>query len=310
MVSKPTRRTLGGGTNKGQTVTVIEAPTRYNQRRKAIITFWVTLLVTALLGGTVASHYLHPILGILVGIAAGVFVGAFFAALVIIWPIVRIIWWWLPEILLGGFLVYGWTWLMLSTPLWLSLAVVAGVAGGIAVVRAARLAVMSAYWCLAVRHRLRLCFAAFVANNRQGTLPMILFARPTPAGERVWIWLRPGLSLHDLEQPGQLQKLAVGCWANEVRVMPSGRKYAALLRLDVIRREPLGDTVLSNLPDLVPDDMPANAPTSPAVPPLGVNLVDVPVSPRRSPDNKETRPRRARQPEAPSSNGIDPSDYA
>jgi hypothetical protein len=83
--------------------------------------------------------------------------------------------------------------------------------------------------------------------------------------------------------------------------------------VDVTRREPLAATIVSPLPDYVPDDMPATAPVSPALPPTGVNLADVPAAPRRkrSPDDNstESRPRRARNPEPPSSD-FDPSDYA
>ncbi|MEU4623086.1 hypothetical protein AB0G04_24325 [Actinoplanes sp. NPDC023801] len=298
-----------GGNGKGQSVTVVEAPVLQSQRRKALITFWVTLAVTGLLGGTVASHYMHPILGILTGLAAGFFLGILLGFLVLVWPIIRMVWWWLPEILISAVLVYGWVLLMTSTPLWVSLVVVVALAAS-ALARVVRFAVMSVFWCLAVRHRLRMCFAAFIAKNRQGTLPFILLARPTPAGERVWVWLRPGLALHDLEQEGQLQRLAVGCWANEVRVIRASRKHAALIRLDITRRDTLADTVLSGLPDFVPEDMPANAPTSPAVPPVGVNLNDVPVRPRRSPDTNESRSRRGRQPEPSPSDDFDPNDYA
>lgn len=308
-MQKSSRRKVLGGNGKGQSVTVVEAPVLHNQRRKALITFWVTLVVTGLLGGTVASHYMHPILGILVGLSAGFFLGILFGFLVLAWPIFRMVWWWLPEILLAAFLIYGWVWLMTSTPLWVSLAIVVAIAA-CALARVIRFGVLAVFWCLAVRHRLRMCFAAFLAKNRQGTLPFILLARPTPAGERAWVWLRPGLALHDLEQEGQLQRLAVACWANEVRVIRASRKYAALIRLDITRRDTLADTVLSNLPDHVPDDMPATAPVSPAVPPVGVNLHDVPVRPRRSPDTNESRSRRARQPETSPPDDIDPNDYA
>ncbi len=311
-MSKSTRRSLFGSNNKGQAVTVIEAPVARSQRRKAIIAFWVTAVITALLGGTVAAHYLHPILGGLLGIVLGVVLGGLVAAFILIWPVLRIIWHWLPEILIGSFLVYGWTWLMFATPVWASLLILAAIIGAPAAYSKTRRAVLSAFWCLTVRHRLRMCFAAFIATNRHGTLPFILPARPTPAGERVWVWLRPGLSLNDLEQPGQIQKLAVACWANEARVTRASRKYAALIRIDITRREPLANTVLSRLPEQVPADMPATAPQTPATPPTGLSLneVDVPAPrPKRSPDTNESRPRRPRQPETPSSD-FDPSDYA
>ena len=57
-------------------------------------------------------------------------------------------------------------------------------------------------WVALVRHRLRLCFTRIVRGSggvRPGSLPLILCARPTPAGERVWLWLRPGLALEDLD---------------------------------------------------------------------------------------------------------------
>ncbi|MEV6495643.1 hypothetical protein AB0M20_44565 [Actinoplanes sp. NPDC051633] len=126
------------------------------------------------------------------------------------------------------------------------------------------------------------------------------------------MWLRPGLSLHDLEQPGQVQKLAVACWANEARVTRASRKYAALIRVDITRREPLADTVLSNLPNHVPATMPATAPVSPAIPPTGVNLADVTTPRKRATnDNTSNRPRTPRNPARSSpDDGFDPSDYA
>jgi hypothetical protein len=322
-VSKSTGRTPFGSSTRGQTVTVIEAPTRHSQRRKAIVAFWVTLLVVGLLGGTVASHYLHPILGGLLGLLGGVALGAVVFALILAWPVLRIIWHWLPEIVISLGVVYGWTWLMQATPLWLALVLVVVGIGVPAAFRRVRHWVLAPAWCLIVRHRLRVCFAAFIATNRTGTLPLILLARPTPAGERVWIWLRPGLSIKDLEQDGTVQKLAVACWANEVRVMRASRKRAALIRVDITRREPLTNKVKSSLPDYVPDDLAddlaANAPTSPAVPPVGVNLADVP-HPRtaratNTNNPAESRPRRPRTaPAAPppddAPSGFDPRDYA
>jgi hypothetical protein len=310
-VPKSTRRNLFGTNNKGQTVTVIEAPMRYSQRRKAIIAFWVTWFVVGLLTGTVLSHYLHPILGGLIGLVAGAILGAVLFALIVAWPVLRIIWHWLPEIGLGLGAVYGWTWLMTATPLWLALVLVFAGVGGPAAFRRSRYWVMAPLWCLIVRHRLRMCFAAFIATNREGTLPLVLLARPTPAGERVWLWLRPGLSIRDLEQDGQVQKLAVACWANEARVTRASRKYAAFIRVDITRREPLANTVLSNLPDHVPADMPTTAPVSPAPAPFGMNLAEVPAPRKRSSnDNTEPRPRRTRNPEPQVADDVDPSDYA
>jgi hypothetical protein len=169
-VSKSTRSGLFGTSTKGQTVTVIEAPIARSQRRKAIIAFWVALFVVGLLTGTVAAHYLHPIVGGLLGVVAGVATGGVLSALIVAWPILRIVWHWLLEITLGLALLYGWTWLMQHTDMWLSLLVVAVLAGVPAAWPPLRRRVLAVFWCFVVRHRLRLCFAAFIATNRQGTL--------------------------------------------------------------------------------------------------------------------------------------------
>ncbi|MEV5694195.1 hypothetical protein AB0L43_23565 [Micromonospora globbae] len=264
-----------------------------------------------LLAATVASHYLHPIVGALLGGIVGALVGAVVFVLIVAWPVLRVFWHWLPEIVLGLAAVYGWNTVMQSTSLVVSLLIVALVVGLPAAIGPVRRRIMAVTWCLIVRHRLRLCFAAFIATNRHGSLPLILLARPTPAGERVWVWLRPGLSLRDLEQEGQVQKLAVACWANEVRVMRASRRYAALIRVDITRREPLAATIVSPLPDYVPTDVPANAPTSPGMPPVGLDLPDVPDEPVTTTADTP-RPRRPRNTPTTTTNptGFDPSDYA
>ena len=144
--------------------------------------------------------------------------------------------------------------------------------------------------CVVVRHRLRLCFAtlvrsqARVAGGRPVALPLLVWARPTPAGERVWLWLRPGLSLEDLD--GKAGLIAVACIANQVRVTAASERYAALLRVDVARRDPLSGRIDSPLALLIPslrttddnkedDNKEAGVPVSPAVPPVGLDLADI-----------------------------------
>jgi hypothetical protein len=46
-------------------------------------------------------------------------------------------------------------------------------------------------WCQISRHRIRTCFYEFIITSRTGTLPLILGARPTPAGERLWVFCAP-----------------------------------------------------------------------------------------------------------------------
>jgi hypothetical protein len=137
-------------------------------------------------------------------------------------------------------------------------------------------------WCLVVRHRLRLCFATLVrsqlrvAGGRPPSLPLLLWARPTPAGERVWLWLRPGLSLDDLD--GKAGLIAVACIAKQVRLTAASERYAALLRVDIARRDPLADPIDSPLALLIPSlrtNENAEVPVSPAVPPVGLELADI-----------------------------------
>jgi hypothetical protein len=107
-------------------------------------------------------------------------------------------------------------------------------------------------------------------------LPLLLWARPTLAGERVWLWLRPGLELEDLE--GKAGLIAVACIAKQVRIAPASEKYAALLRVDVARRDPLTGRIDSPLALLIPSLRStelADVPVSPAVPPVGLELAGI-----------------------------------
>jgi hypothetical protein len=131
-----------------------------------------------------------------------------------------------------------------------------------------------------VRHRLRLCFAGIVRGSggvRPGSLPLVLWARPTPAGERVWLWLRPGLELADLD--GKTGRIAVACWAKQVRVVAASERYAALIRVDIARRDPLVVRIDSPLALLISNPRKssgADVPVSSAVPLVGLDLADIP----------------------------------
>jgi hypothetical protein len=83
---------------------------------------------------------------------------------------------------------------------------------------------------------------------------------------------RPGLA--DLEV--KTDKLAVACWAGEARVVRASARYAALVRVDVTRRDALTDVVPSPLPALVGDDDAAAVPVPPGLPRLALDLPDVP----------------------------------
>ena len=90
------------------TVTVIDEPVRRSSMRTAKIVFHVLWPVIGLLSATVLASKWHPILALLAGIGIGLVVALIAAALVAIWPVLRTLWWWAPEITLALALVAGW----------------------------------------------------------------------------------------------------------------------------------------------------------------------------------------------------------
>jgi hypothetical protein len=111
------------------------------------------------------------------------------------------------------------------------------------------------FWCLVTRHRLQTVMWELRLHTRSFRLPLVLWTRPTPVGERVFLLLRAGLSADDFTS--NTAELATACGAREVRVTPV-RWNSALIVLDVIRRDLLapGRVVATRLPDgpvAVPD---------------------------------------------------------
>jgi hypothetical protein len=134
----------------------------------------------------------------------------------------------------GLLLAYGW--LCSHLPRWgvsLMLAAILVLVLGVSPVRRY---LVRRWWCVLSRHRARVCFRTTWTMNYDGTLPYLLWSRPTPVGERIRVWLPAGLAVNDLARVAD--KLAVACWARDCRVEP-GRKYAASAMLHLIRRDPL-----------------------------------------------------------------------
>ena len=280
-------------------VTIVDAPVRMTYARKARLTFWVVSIGVAALSGTVASDYLHPILGLLAGAGIGLVAGLVAALLVVAWPVMRAIWHWADAIAIVLLVFYGWTALMKTTDLVVSLVTVGLLLGVPAAVGPLRRRVLAFVWCAIVRHRLRMSFARMVrtgSRHQPGCLPLVLIARPTPAGERVWVWLRPGLALPDLE--AELPQLAVNCFADQVRVVRANRRHAALIRVDITRRDPLRARVGSPLPDQIPYFDASAVPVSPGMAPVGLDLPDVPEQ-EDTPRNTGGRTPRRRPPTDP-----------
>ena len=176
---------------------------------------------------------------------------------------------------LTGSLIFGWVELADHTTLYWRLAAVFVITGVPAVIKPVRDRINQVTWCLVTRHRIRTCFSEFIITNPTGSLPLILWARPTPVGERVWIWLRPGLSLDDLQN--RLDKIAVACWASTALAETASRSNAAFVRLDIKRRDVLTGTITSPLLDMIKSGAPASERDTTEIP-AALDLSQVPAS--------------------------------
>ncbi|GIH14710.1 hypothetical protein [Rugosimonospora africana] len=261
-----------GFSRSGGTVTVLETRVHRSSARNARVAFILTTIVIALLTMTIASDYMNPVLALLLAAGLGPIVGALVWVVVRIWPVLRVLWWWTPEITSALALVYGWLWFADATDLVVRLIVVAALGGSFAIPPVRR-RVWAVVLCLFVRHRLRVCFAQFIIANQSGTLPFILMARPTPVGERVWIYLRPGLDLTYLQ--ASAEKIAVACSAAQTVIERVNPSNAAFLRVDIKRREVLTATVKPGLTDLVGADGTPIDDTTAVIAPSALDLPDV-----------------------------------
>jgi hypothetical protein len=302
-VSKSSPRRFAGKSTG--TVTVIEARVHRSSARNARLAFILTALVVGLLTAVATGSYWHPIVAALVGALAGVLIGSMAWLLVRVWPMLRLLWWWTPEILLGVAGLACWVQLVNHTPTVVTLLVITVIVGVPAAWPVLRRRVTAWAWCLIVRHRLRVCFAQFIIANQSGSLPLILWARPTPVGERVWVYLRPGLSAKDLE--GRLDKIAVTCHASTVLIERAAETNAAYLRFDIKRREVLTADVASPLVDIIDPNTPTTA--TPLAVPTALDLPDVDTPtitlPAQGKPAKKPAPANGSKPTAPSASAVD-----
>jgi hypothetical protein len=245
------------------TVTVIETRVHRNSARNARLGFVLAALFIGGIATVAASQWTEPVLSLLVGIAIGVIAGAICWTAVRIWPVVRVVWWWLGELLAGAVITIVWSLLATDTPLAIRAGVVSALVAAL-LIPAVRRPIVAVGWCFVVRHRLRSCFAQFIVANQSGSLPLILVARPTPVGERVWIYLRPGLSVNELQS--RVDKIAVACHASTVIIDRASARTAAFVRVDIKRRDVLGGLVATPLatihsmsPESLEDTRPAHA---------------------------------------------------
>jgi hypothetical protein len=278
------------------TITVIEQPVLRSYRRKAKIVFHVTWVIVGLLFAVVAASKWHPILALLAGLAAGLIIGALAGAIVSAWPVIRAIWWWTPEAAIAAAIITGWTELADHTTLVWRLLITAAIIAVPAVLRPVRAGLNAAAWCLITRHRVRTCFSEFIITDRTGTLPLILWARPSRVGERIWVWLRPGLALEDIQD--RLDKIATACWAITATAEAASASNAAYIQMDIKRRDALTERVRSPLLALIAPATPARDPHT-APEPAALDLADVTaddVTPARRPARPGRKPAPAATP--------------
>jgi hypothetical protein len=102
------------------------------------------------------------------------------------------------------------------------------------------------FWCVLTRHRIqKLCWEARL-HTRSGRLPLILWARPTKVGVRLFILCRAGICAEDFQ--AHIGELRAACYARDARVTRHPR-WSQLVTIDIIRHDKLAakNTVMSPL---------------------------------------------------------------
>jgi hypothetical protein len=124
------------------------------------------------------------------------------------------VWRWRIELLIVITLVVAWVALAAQLPLtwpgWAAPVALVATIIIIAVVPVSRRFVTRRFWCVFSRHRVRKCFVQSRVMTHEGLLPLFMWTRPSPVGERLWLWLRPGLSSRDIDNV--TDRIAAACW--------------------------------------------------------------------------------------------------
>ena len=89
----------------------------------------------------------------------------------------------------------------------------------------------------------------------------------------MWVWLRPGLCLADVQD--RAEEIAAACWATAVVADLASASNSALVRIDIKRRDPLTGTVASPLAQLLSGVLPARRTTT-GTGPAALDLPDIP----------------------------------
>jgi hypothetical protein len=130
----------------------------------------------------------------------------------------------------------AWVWLTDRIETWAAVLVLVGLVLVVAGWPASRRYVVRRCFAVMTRHRFRATCIERRLMNFSGNVPLLLWCRPTPVGERLWVLLRAGIDAGDIER--NLSHAASACWAGDARAA-AHRTVSALVVVDVIRRDPL-----------------------------------------------------------------------
>jgi len=146
---------------------------------------------------------------------------------------------WRLELILTLAGLLGWNWLTHHLPTWVVITLVILVVAGLGWLEWWRRVLSRRVLAVLTRHRLRSVFIQRRIMNYSGNLPLLLWSRPTPVGDRVVLLLRAGINLLDLE--ANLPYLASGCGARSATAR-AVTWMTALVIVDIARRDPLATT--------------------------------------------------------------------
>jgi hypothetical protein len=124
----------------------------------------------------------------------------------------------------------------------------------------------------------------------------------------MWVWLRPGLCLADVQD--RAEEIAAACWATAVVADLASASNSALVRIDIKRRDPLTGTVGSPLTQLLSGALPARH-TATGTGPAALDLPDIPaedVSGKPAPNGPAPWPQGSRPKPVPAADGNGSAD--
>ena len=79
-------------------VAVVNEPVLVAYARKARVAFLAVSWLVAVLAGAVSGLFLHPLFAVALGLACGLVCGSVAAAVVWVWPVLRVLWRWSVEL--------------------------------------------------------------------------------------------------------------------------------------------------------------------------------------------------------------------